>query len=247
MADPACGQHGAEAREERAKGHYGYSAWDRLPLTYPGMTTQLEFEPIEFEAIRFEHRVGEVSRLQQVDPDRDKATALAFAAEFQTRATAWAMAGRATVDDGPIPWHKHPYMRVPMWVTVVLVVLGGRDIARGEPPLLTLLILLAVVPSWFVAVAMIRRGGLRRSSQSVPLNVHDISNALANRSCPDCGYGLTGVPSAIEPKRLDGVEVGPWQCPECRSKWPLVPPPAKFAPVPRGQRRTASSWTSGNG
>lgn len=239
MADPAGEQLGADARQERAKGHYGYSAWDRLSLTYPGMTTQLEFEPIEFEAIRFEHRVADVSRWQQAESEHGAATDSAFSSDYRARADAWVKAGRANVEGGPIPWHKHPYMKVPMWVAVVLVILGGRDIARGEPPILTLLILLAVIPSWFVGVAVIRRGGLRRSSQSVPLNVHDISNALANRSCPDCGYGLLGVPSAIEPDRLDGIEVGPWQCPECRSKWPLVPPPARLAPTPRKEQLRA--------
>ena len=97
MADPACGQLGADARQERAKGHYGYSAWDRLPLTYPGMTTQLEFEPIEFEAIRFEHRVADVSRLQQAESEHGAATDSAFSSDYR-RAAAWVKAGRANVE-----------------------------------------------------------------------------------------------------------------------------------------------------
>lgn len=43
--------------------------------------------------------------------------------------------------------------------------------------------------------------------------------------CPDCGYGLNGVPDAIPAERV-GAGTGPGACPECGAPWPLVPPPA---------------------
>ncbi len=50
------------------------------------------------------------------------------------------------------------------------------------------------------------------------------ATAIDMTTCPDCGYGLTGVPSAIPTERI-GLDVGPSACPECGCAWPLVPPP----------------------
>lgn len=47
--------------------------------------------------------------------------------------------------------------------------------------------------------------------------------ALETRHCPDCGYDLRGVPPAV-PDRVDQT-TGPASCPECGTRWPLIPGP----------------------
>lgn len=47
----------------------------------------------------------------------------------------------------------------------------------------------------------------------------------ALRHCPDCDYDLDGLPPALPPDKMFGVDVGPRHCPECGGLWPLVPPP----------------------
>ncbi|GJM19836.1 MAG: hypothetical protein DHS20C14_20490 [Phycisphaeraceae bacterium] len=52
---------------------------------------------------------------------------------------------------------------------------------------------------------------------------HPITRARRSRSCPECGYSLTGSPDAISTELLGGVVLGPEWCPECGRPWPLVP------------------------
>jgi hypothetical protein len=58
-----------------------------------------------------------------------------------------------------------------------------------------------------------------------------LSHALRTRSCPNCRYDLGSLPEAIDPALLGGERVGPERCPECGSRWPLVPPPVDDEPT----------------
>jgi hypothetical protein len=63
------------------------------------------------------------------------------------------------------------------------------------------------------------------------------ADALAARRCLRCGYSLERLPQAIDPALLDGLQVGPLECPECGLRWPLVPPPrptTRRADAPEG-------------
>jgi hypothetical protein len=75
---------------------------------------------------------------------------------------------------------------------------------------------------------------------------HALRKAFLNGNCIDCGYDLAGVPDAIDPGLLDGIDIGPAACPECGASWPRVPPrvPAAFDepldPAQRGARLNSS-------
>lgn len=51
-----------------------------------------------------------------------------------------------------------------------------------------------------------------------------LRGSVSQRACPTCAYALDGLPSAIEPRLLKGLDPGPRVCPECGTLWPLVPP-----------------------
>lgn len=91
-------------------------------------------------------------------------------------------------------------------------------------------VMLCVLTVGFGGIGLaIFRGNLRRRRTARRFE------ALA---CPDCGYGLAGMPSAIAPDRLGGFFSGPAACPECGSPWPLVPPPtAEEILAARSRRR----------
>lgn len=230
----------ARAREERAKGHYGYSAWDRLPLTYPGMTTQLEFEPIEFEAIRFEHRVRDYVSAAAARPSPGGTDSAAPVTEHRSRTAAWTVAlASPNVQDRLDKWMSR---RAQTALVAVLAVSGmmfmlasSRSMPWSEMLALGAVLLIPIGIGAVIGLAYRRR----LASRSRDSGFMSIARSFGERRCPDCGYDLHGLIPAIEPSRVEGLDVGPMQCPECRSKWPLVPPPARFAPAPRKGRREA--------
>jgi hypothetical protein len=66
-----------------------------------------------------------------------------------------------------------------------------------------------------------------------------LARALKQGLCPDCSYNLRGTEPAVDPRLVDGQFVGPQRCPECGSRWPLLP-----GPVP-GAGRLVGSGGSG--
>jgi hypothetical protein len=58
---------------------------------------------------------------------------------------------------------------------------------------------------------------------------------FARRECSGCAYDLSGSSSPLP--ALDGVGLGPRQCPECGAAWPMIPPPAPPMPRRVGERR----------
>ncbi len=224
----------AAERERRARGRLGYSGWDRLGLVYPGLATQLEFEPIAFEAVRYEHRTGPF----QAVCDGGAGDLDELAAEYARRVAAWTELGSKVKEH----FHK-PIGDAAKWSVVggvlLLCLLGGIVLTGGSivrPILLWSTIILVGLGSRVIR----RRGRRLLETQGQPLNVYDLGASLEKRECPDCGYGLTGVPSALGATAMN-VDVGPRQCPECVSPWPLVPPPAELAcKFHVGNKRTVS-------
>lgn len=228
----------AAEREASAKGTLGYSAWDLLPLSYPGLQTQLEFEPIEFAAVRYERRTRGYAAAKEMGREAGPEVLVRLAAEHEANVDAWAGKLRRA-GGGPIRWYEHPIARVPMVMMVVSVMLGARDLYQGQPPVLTLIMIALAAAFWIGMSWWIRRGPRRSGGPGEPVNVHDLSSALARRMCPDCGYGLTGVVPAIDGELVNGIDVGPEICPECTSRWPLVPPAGGLAPRSSRQARSA--------
>jgi len=234
-------QHGANLqvseREARAKGMLGYCAWDALPVNYPGLSTQVEFAPIDFEAVRFERRTDRYVEARGLGAEARDERLIALAAAHGANMAAWStVAGSRKDGTGLVPWHRHPIEHIPIVMITLSVLLAGQDLAAGQPPVPALIGIAIAAGLWLGMAWWIRRGGIGRT-EAEPLNAVDISAALARRACPDCGYGLNGVRPAIDPAPLGGVDVGPEICPECTSKWPLVPPPAGLAPKANKRRK----------
>jgi len=51
------------------------------------------------------------------------------------------------------------------------------------------------------------------------------TTVLISKTCPDCGYKLGDLVSAMPPEYGETFWLGPEHCPECGSWWPMVPPP----------------------
>lgn len=73
----------------------------------------------------------------------------------------------------------------------------------------------------FPFFGLIYVGGIAMMVLRLPYVSVQLRRALREGRCPDCGYDLKGIPSAVPV--VGGVNVGPAVCPECGTRWPLVP------------------------
>jgi ribosomal protein S27AE len=64
-----------------------------------------------------------------------------------------------------------------------------------------------------------RRGGQLEFASAAA----HVEESLTRRMCPDCGYALEGLHPSIGLIEGNGVAFGPRACPECGTRWPLVP------------------------
>lgn len=89
-----------------------------------------------------------------------------------------------------------------------------------------------VLPGVAVAVGMVvwivilrgryrsrRRGGTLEFASAAA----HVEESMTRRKCPDCGYALEGLHPSIAAIEGNGVAFGPRACPECGTRWPLVP------------------------
>ena len=99
----------------------------------------------------------------------------------------------------------------------------------------TLLTLTAYLSAWFLFVyscCLVFLFGLISLGLWIATIVVFLGNTPHDRRirgrgvlCPECDYDLHSTPSAVNPFRLGGLEIGPRTCHECGCAWPFVFPP----------------------
>ena len=205
-------------RAVAARGARGYSAWDIASWHIDEEAGRAELVPIAFETLRFEWRTG---RYQSAVQAGSKAERSELGVEHSARRDAWI--ALSPIEDLPM---DGPPLRLPDWLQnrgtrlIAGIAWAGAAIYMARTWLfwawMSLPVLIVVVKMILVEVF-----GVSIPSSSL----RGAICALRFNRCPDCGQDLTGDRPALSPEETGGVSVGPILCPECASRWPLVPPP----------------------
>lgn len=115
-------------------------------------------------------------------------------------------------------WKLKAVVPIGPWIdplAAVSVIAGIILVPRG-----TFFVIIGVLVLWSVAERILLRGHGRSLARRLSKRMHAYE-------CVDCGYQLSGIASR--------PSAGPRSCPECGSRWPLVPPrsPAEFLALAR--------------
>ncbi|MBK7404513.1 MAG: hypothetical protein IPJ41_07715 [Phycisphaerales bacterium] len=184
-------------------------AWERLRSEWSVLYEPLPERTAPYEAL--------LARREELAPATDGYEASKLAREHAVRVAYWSE--RLGTPDPEMPQRRRT---LALHDLERLMVIGGSIAA-------VLLIGVGWRTSW--PVALVGSLGLagtvaalllatRRAGRPLP------GDALRKALCPDCGYDLSGLPSALPHWAVAGSDVGPAACPECGSPWPRVPPPA---------------------
>lgn len=173
--------------------------WDRL-LWLDGLAIEKLSRPEETdEMVRCRQRIDAPERALETTQADPFVALFGFHDDLEKRRSRWG--------------HLHPVAQqrrfpVKRLLAGLVVALLGAVVVFLFSPLMSFLGLLLIIPFLIVDD--------RPATDRAQLDV---------TTCPDCRYGLTGVPPAIPVDRA-GLDSGPQACPECGCAWPLVPPPA---------------------
>lgn len=197
-----------EERERSAQGECGYSAWDRIPNSVASRETR----PIDEEVLLCEMRIGAVVNALN---NSDRAVREALGEELRRRDLALraALTRRHFGVSGLVILSL-----IAAAVTSFIILVAGA----GWKYLLT--VFAAAILLQLISTARPKATKTAQGAKSL----RTIAELYVQRRCPDCEYDLSSTPDAISPEQIVGQRTGPSVCSECRSRWPLVPAPARF-------------------
>ncbi len=136
--------------------------------------------------------------------------------ELEHRRYKWTYVAKHAAIGMSIEFKNEPSQRVPSFFSLPRYYLAGLFVAAGA------VTYFALSPIGGVAIGVLGFAVVV-ASQFYANSVR--ANLLSSNTCLKCGYDLKPLPPAIDTAAIDGLSVGPLQCPECGRKWPTIPMP----------------------